>query len=160
MTAVRGVPESSSVLIPRLFCRDLAAELEICVWAFGAVELTRRPDAEGRTTHALLTIGTAMVMVEGEWPQIPNRAPDLDGSSSVVLYLYVEHVDEVVSRAESAGAKVLAPPANQFWGDRTAWLMDPSGHVWTVATRIEETMEDERRARLDALQGKSTTGHE
>jgi PhnB protein len=95
-----------------------------------------------------------MVMVEGEWPQIPNRAPSLDGTSPVVLYLYVDNVDEVVAHAEAAGARVLMPPANQFWGDRTAWLIDPSGHVWTVATRIEDTTEDERRARLEALQRK------
>ena len=154
MTAATGVPERSSVLIPRLFCRDPVAEIEFCVGAFGAIEITRRPDESGRTTHALLTIGTAMVMVESEWPQIPNRAPSLDGTSPVVLYLYVEHVDEVVTRAEAAGARVLMPLANQFWGDRTAWLIDPSGHVWTVATRIEETTEDERRTRLEALQRK------
>jgi PhnB protein len=101
-----------------------------------------------------------MVMVEGEWAQIPNRAPSLEGTSPVVLYLYVEDVDEVVTRAEAAGARVLTPAANQFWGDRTAWVIDPSGHVWTVATRIEDTTEDERRTRLDALQRKSTTGGE
>ena len=160
MTPVKGVPESSSVLIPRLICRDPVAEIEFCVRTFGAIELNRRPDASGRTTHALLTIGTAMVMVEGEWAQIPNRAPSLEGTSPVVLYLYVEDVDEVLTRAEAAGARVLMPAANQFWGDRTAWVIDPSGHVWTVATRIEDTTEDERRTRLDALQRKSTTGGE
>jgi len=148
---VKGLPDGASVVTPRLFCRDPAAEIEFCTSTFGAVELNRRPGADGKTAHALLTIGPAMVMIESEWPQIPNRAPSPDGSSPVVLYVYVEDVDETVARAEAAGARVLVAPANQFWGDRTAWAIDPSGHVWTIATRVEEPTEDERKARLAAL---------
>ena len=87
-------------------------------------------------------------MFESEWPGVANRAPLPDGSSPVVLYVYVENVDETVTRAEAAGAKVVMAPTNQFWGDRTAWFVDPSGHVWTAATRIEETTEEERERRL------------
>jgi PhnB protein len=145
---VKGIPDGASVVIPRLFCRDPAAEIEFCRTAFGAEEGVRRPDAAGNLTHALITIGPAMVMIESEWPGIANRAPSADGSSPVVLYVYVENVDEVVDRAATAGAKVLMPPQDQFWGDRTAWLMDPSGHVWTVASRVEETTEEQRQQRL------------
>jgi PhnB protein len=141
-------PDGASAVIPRLFCRDPEAEIEFCARTFGAVELNRRPGRDGKTAHAILTIGPAMVMIESEWPEVANRAPSPDGSSPVVLYVYVENVDEVVTRAEAAGARVLMAPANQFWGDRTAWIMDPSSHVWTVATRVEETTEDERKARL------------
>ena len=152
----KAVPVNTSVVIPRLFCRDAVAEIEFCTTVLSAVELNRRPGADGTTAHALLAIGGAMVMIESEWPGIANRAPLLDGSSPVVLYVYVESVDDVMARAENAGAKVLMPAANQFWGDRTAWLMDPSGHVWTIATRVEEPTEDERRARLAAMHAKST----
>jgi len=145
---VKAVPEGASAVIPRLFCRDPAAEIEFCQAALGAVERVRRPGADGRLAHALVTIGPAMVMIESEWPGVANRAPAPDGSSPVALYLYVADVDAVVERAEAAGAKVLAPPQDQFWGDRTAWMMDPAGHVWTLATRIEETTEEERRQRL------------
>ena len=145
---VKAVPEGASAVIPRLFCRDPAAEIEFCQAALGAVERVRRPGADGRLSHALVTIGPAMVMIESEWPGVANRAPAPDGSSPVALYLYVADVDAVVERAEAAGAKVLAPPQDQFWGDRTAWMMDPAGHVWTLATRIEETTEEERRQRL------------
>jgi PhnB protein len=144
----KGIPEGASAVIPRLFCRDPVAEIEFCTAAFGAVEGVRRPGADGNIAHALITIGPAMVMIESEWPQATNRAPALDGSSSVALYVYVESVDETVERAVSRGAKILMPAANQFWGDRTAWIMDPSGHVWTVATRIEETTEAQRQERL------------
>jgi PhnB protein len=96
-----------------------------------------------------------MVMIEGEWAGIASRAPSTDGSSPVVLYVYVENVDEVLSRALSAGARMLQPLTDQFWGDRTAWIMDPSGHVWTVATRIEETTEEDRQARLARIHSTS-----
>jgi PhnB protein len=145
---VKGIPEGASVVIPRLFCRDAVAEIEFCTSTFGAVEQVRRPGADGKTAHALVTIGPAMLMIESEWPEVASRAPSPDGSSPVVLYVYVENVDETVKRAEASGAKILMPPTDQFWGDRTAWIMDPSGHVWTVATRIEEPTEEERRARL------------
>ena len=155
MTApVKGVPEGASVVIPRLFCRDPLAQLQFCKAAFGAVELGRRPGADGKIAHALITIGPAMVMIEGEWPAIANRAPVPDGSSPVALYVYVENVDDAVDRAVSAGAKILMPLQNQFWGDRTAWIMDPSAHVWTVASRVEEPTEEERQQRLARLHAK------
>jgi uncharacterized glyoxalase superfamily protein PhnB len=73
----------------------------------------------------------------------------------VVLYVHVENVDDTVTRAVAEGAKVLMAPANQFWGDRTAWIMDPCNHVWTVASRVEEPTEVERQARLSAMHAKS-----
>jgi PhnB protein len=152
---VKGIPDGASVVIPRLFCRDPDAEVEFCTGTFGAVELNRRPGADGKTAHALVTIGPAMLMIESEWPGVASRAPSPDGSSPVVLYVYVENVDETVARADVAGAKTLEAPTNQFWGDRTSWIMDPSGHVWTVASRIEETTEEERQARLAETHAKS-----
>jgi PhnB protein len=148
---VKGIPDGASVVIPRLVCRDPAAEIEFCVGALGAVELGRRPGPDGKVAHALLTIGPAMVMIEGEWPTLTSRAPKPDGSSPVVIYAYVEDVDHTVERAVARGAQVLVPLQNQFWGDRIAWIMDPGGHVWTVATRIEEPSEEERKARWSGI---------
>ena len=98
--AVR-VPAGASALIPRLFCRDPAAEM--------------------------------------------------DGSSPVGLYVYLDDVDSAVQRALELGATLLSPPQDQFWGDRTAWVMDPQGHVWTFATRIEETTDAQRNDRFAAI---------
>jgi len=149
-----GLPEGASVLIPRLFCRDPAAQIDFCAAAFGAVERGRRPGPDGGVAHALLTIGPAMLMIEREWPNLASRAPVRDGSSPVVLYVYVANVDQTVERAVGAGATVLIPSTNQFWGDRTAWIMDPAGHVWTVATRVEESSEEQRKARWAGILGK------
>src|SRR5215204_4345665 len=117
----QGVPEGASAVIPRLFCRDPGAEVEFCVAAFDAEERVRRPGPDGTVAHALIMIGPAMVMIESEWPEAPNRAPAPDGSTPVALYVYVENVDQTVQRAVARGARVLMPAANQPWGDRIAW---------------------------------------
>ena len=69
----------------------------------------------------------------------------------MALYVYVDDVDAAVERAVARAATVLVPPTDQFWGDRTAWVLDPQGHVWTFATRIEEPTEEERRRRLEEI---------
>jgi PhnB protein len=147
----RGIPANSSVVIPRLVCRDVAAAVEFCARTFGALDLGSRPGPDGKPAHALLTIGPAMIMIEAEWPTLSSRAPALDGSSPVVIFVYVEDVDETVARAGAGGGKVLIPVQDQFWGDRIGSVMDPSGHVWTIATRIEETSEEERRDRWSRI---------
>lgn len=148
---VRGIPDGVPVVIPRLVCRDPAAAIDFCVDTFGAVERLRRPGPDGTVAHAMLTIGPAMLMIESEWPTLPSRAPEPDGSSPVVLYIYVEDVDETVRRGLANGARVLVPVQDQFWGDRIAWIMDPSGHVWTIATRIEETTAEDRTERWSSM---------
>jgi PhnB protein len=148
---VKGIPPGASVIIPRLVCRDPAVAIDFCAHTFGAVERVRRPGPDGAVAHALMTIGSAMIMIEREWPTLTSRAPQPDGSSPVVIYVYVEDVDQITERAIAGGARVLIPPQDQFWGDRTAWIMDPSGHVWTIATRIEETGEQEREDRWSSI---------
>lgn len=147
----KGIPEGASVVIPRLVCRDPAGAIDFCVRTFGAVERVRRPGPDGTVAHSMLTIGPAMLMIEAEWPSLTSRAPTPDGSSPVVIYVYVPDVDQTVDRATAAGAQVLIPATDQFWGDRTAWIMDPSGHVWTVASRVEETSEQERKDRWSGI---------
>lgn len=150
-TEVEGIPQGASVIIPRLVCRDPAVAVAFCANTFGAVERVRRPGPNGTVAHALMTIGPAMIMFEGEWPTLTSRAPKPDGSSPVVIYVYVEDVDQTVDRAIAGGAHLLIPAHDQFWGDRTAWIMDPCGHVWTIATRIEETGDQERKDRWSSI---------
>ena len=151
MNKVKPVPEGLSVVMPMLVCRDVAVEIDFCKTTFGALELLRRPGPDGTVAHAALTIGGAMIMIEGEWPTLTSRAPQPDGSSPVVLYVYVEDVDTVIERAVAAGAKILLPVQNQFWDDRTGRIIDPSGHVWTISTRIEETSSVEREKRWSSI---------
>jgi PhnB protein len=131
-------PPSPAVpnVIPMLTCRDGAAEIDFCKAAFGAVEASRRSAADGSVIHATLTIGQVIVMVHGEVPTLASRAPQCDGSSSVVIYLYVDSADPVIERALAHGATVLTPVRDQPWGDRVGRIMDPSGHVWNIASRV------------------------
>lgn len=146
-----GIPENSSILMPRLICRDPRAAIDFYVSTFNAISLNERPGPDGTVAHALLTIGPAMMMVEAEWPRLPSRSPVADGSSPVVLFVYVEDVDQTVDRALSNGARILVPLQDQFWGDRIGWIMDPAGHVWTVASRIEETTAEQRTERWSEI---------
>lgn len=147
----KGIPENSSPIIPRLFCSDPDAAVDFYMQALGAEDLGRRPGPNGRTAHALLLLSGGMIMVEAEWPGVPSCAPNPDGSSPVVIFAYVADVDATVTRASTRGARVLVAAANQFWGDRTAWIVDPFGHVWTIASRIEETTEDQRQERWSQI---------
>jgi len=130
------MPTFVRAIVPMLVCADAAAEIEFCKAAFGALELSRRTNEDGSVTHATLGIGELVIMVHGETPHLASRAPLPDGSSPVVIYLYLEDVDAVVERAVAAGATVLTPIADQFWGDRMGRIVDPAGHLWNVASRV------------------------
>ena len=147
MSKVKPIPDGSSVVMPMLVCRDVSAEIDFCKTTFGAEELGRRPGPDGTVAHALLSVGGEMIIIEAEWPTLASRAPETDGSSPVVIFVYVEDVDKAIGRAVVAGATVLLPAKNQFWGDRTGRIIDPAGHVWTISTRIEETSTSERDER-------------
>lgn len=125
-----------TLAIAMLVCRDAASEIEFCKAAFEAVELSRRSAPDGSVVHSTLKIGDAIIMVHGESPHLASRAPMADGSSSVVVYLYVESLDAAIERAKGAGARVLIAPANQPWGDRVGRIIDPAGHVWNVSTSL------------------------
>lgn len=124
--------------VPMLVCHDAASEIEFCKTAFGAVELSRRSAQDGTVIHATLTIGGAMVMVHGEVSKLISKPPKSDGTSPVVIYLYLKDVDAAIDRAKSVGARLLIPIVDAFWGDRVGRIIDPSGHVWNVATRVDE----------------------
>jgi uncharacterized glyoxalase superfamily protein PhnB len=129
---------STQLIIPMLVCRDASAEIEFCRAAFGAVELSRRTGQDGSVLHAALRVGAAMIMVHGEYPALASRAPQADGSSGVVIYIYLQDVDAAIARAIGAGARVLVPVTDAPWGDRVGRVVDPEGHVWNIATRAPE----------------------
>jgi PhnB protein len=135
-----------------LVCQSPEAEMNFCAAVFGAVEQVRRPGPDGSPIHIAMRINDAFLVAQAEFPDmVASRAPSPDGSSSVVIFAYVVDVDQAVERAVAMGARILIPAQNQFWGDRTARIIDPSGHVWTVASRIEETSEEQRAKRWSAI---------
>lgn len=103
------MPQYVKAIIPMLTCRDGAAEIEFLKAAFGAVELHRRPAENGNVLHATLAIGALLLMVHGETGHLASQAPLGDGSSPVVIYIYLEDVDATIERAVAAGARILLP---------------------------------------------------
>jgi PhnB protein len=152
MVTVKSIPEGVQAVFPMLVCKNPEAEMNFCAAAFGAVEQMRRPGPEGSPIHIALRINDAFLVVQSEFPDVvASLAPSPDGSSPVVIFVYVADVDLAVERAVAIGAKILIPAQNQFWGDRTARILDPSGHVWTVASRIEETTAEQRAKRWSGI---------
>src|SRR5687767_11724263 len=118
MTQVKGIPDGVSPVLPMLVCQDVSGEIEFCKTIFNALEIVQRPGPDGKAAHAALTINGAMIMIEREWPTLLSRSPQTDGSSPVIIYVYVEDVESVIEKAVTAGAKILLPVKDQFWGDR------------------------------------------
>ncbi len=142
----KAVPDDVAAVMPMLVCRDVAATLDFCKTTFGAAERLRLPGSDGTVVHAALTIGEAMILFEAEVPRVSSRSPTADGGSPVVIHVYVPDVDQTVERAVAAGARILIPVADQFYGDRCGRVIDPTGHVWLIASRIEAGIEHESEA--------------
>lgn len=119
----------------------------------GAQEVLRLTGPGDVVQHAELRIRGCLIMLGEESPDDGNHAPQSLGGTPVRLHLYVDDVDAVVRRAEDEGAEVLIPVSDQFYGDRTGRFRDPYGHVWIVATRVEEVPPEEMQRRMETLLG-------
>jgi len=150
----KPIPDGYRNLTPYLIVNDAAGAIAVYQKAFGATERMRLVAPDGKIGHAELTIGDSVIMLADEHPAHGARGPTAFGGSPVMLHLYVEDVDAVVAHAIAAGAKEVRPVANQFYGDRSGGVTDPFGHVWHIATHIEDVAPDEiaRRAAA-AMQG-------
>jgi PhnB protein len=113
----------------------------------------RMQTPEGTVSHAELELGDALIMLADEFPELGVRSPKAFGGSPVTLSVYVEDVDAVFERAVRAGAKVLRPLEDQFYGDRSGQFEDPFGHRWSVATRVEDVSPEEMARRADEAAG-------
>jgi PhnB protein len=102
---------------------------------------------DGRVGHAELKIGDSLIMLADEFPEMDARGPETVGGSPVSLHLYVEDVDKTAIQLTSAGGKIKRPVRDQFYGDRTGSFVDPFGHIWHVATHIEDVSPQELRRR-------------
>ncbi|HYC10816.1 MAG TPA: VOC family protein [Steroidobacteraceae bacterium] len=149
MTA-KAIPDGYRTATPYLIVKGAADAIEFYKRAFGATEILRMADPQGRVGHAEIKIGDSVIMLADEHPAMGYRGPRSLGGSSVSILLYLEDVDSVFERALKAGAKAQRPVANQFYGDRSGTLEDPFGHVWTVATHVEDVAPEEMKRRAEA----------
>jgi PhnB protein len=145
--AVRPIPEGYHTLTPYLAVEDAARAIEFYKDAFGADEIHRMPGPDGSIAHAELQIGDSKVMLSDPFPQSNVRPPSERGGPTASVFMYVDDADAVFEQAQTAGATVAMPLEDMFWGDRFGSLTDPFGHVWSVATHIEDVPEAEMAER-------------
>jgi PhnB protein len=147
---VKAIPEGYHSVTPYLIVQGAAKALDFYARAFGAKEKLRLPmgDIIG---HAEIVIGDSHVMLADTMDD--HQDPRTLGGTPVSLMIYTGDVDAMFERAIAAGAKPLRPVANQFYGDRTGVLEDPFGHVWSIATHVEDVSDAEIRRRMAAMPG-------
>jgi PhnB protein len=156
MTAAKPIPDGYRTVTPYLIVSDGAGAIAFYAEAFGATERMRHTMPDGRIGHAELTIGASMIMLADEFPEQNARGPGALGFSPVGLHLFVADVDALVACATAAGATLLRPVADHFYGDRNGSVRDPFGHVWHVTTHIEDVSPDEIARRTAALDREPT----
>jgi len=149
------IPEGYHSLTTCLVVRDGARAIDFYKRAFGATELTRHADPAGRIVHAEIMIGDSRIAIADEDP-IYNRSPQSLGGASSIVQLYVDNVDTLAKRAVAAGAKVVSPVKDWFYGDRAGRLQDPFGHLWNVCTHIEDVSEAEMTRRMEKMMATSS----
>jgi PhnB protein len=146
---VSPIPEGYNSITPYLIIKGAAQAIDYYMKVFGATEVFRMDGPDGKVGHAELKIGDSRIMLADENPNMGAGYASAAsiGASPVSLYLYLPDVDRVVEQAVAAGAKLLKPVEDQFYGDRSGFIQDPFGHLWGVATHVEDVAPQELEER-------------
>jgi PhnB protein len=143
------IPAGYHAVTPYLSVRGAAQAIDFYKKAFGAAEVMRMPGPDGKLGHAEVRIGDSCVMLSDEYPEMQFLGPATRGGTTVHMHLYVKDVDAVAKKAVAAGAKLVRPVEDKFYGDRTGTLEDPFGHIWHIATHTEDLSKAEMRRRAE-----------
>lgn len=142
-TKVPPIPPDMHTLTPHLIVYDPKAAIEFYKRAFGATELACLTTPDGKVMHASMKIGDSHIMLAGECRDYGGFAPTALGNSPVTIHMYVEDADAAFERAVFAGASIVMPVQEMFWGDRYGKLVDPFGHHWSIATCVKQVSPEE-----------------
>lgn len=153
MSKVSYIPQGYNSVTPYLVVKGAAQAIEYYKKVFGATETVRMPAPDGKVGHAELKIGNSHIMLADENPNMGqgHTSAATLGASPISLYLYLPDVDNVVERAVAEGAKLLRPVQDQFYGDRSGFIQDPFGHLWGIATHVEDVSPQEMQERMKKL---------
>ena len=156
--SIKPVPEGFRTVTPYLVIKGASKAIEFYKKAFNAKILSRNPVQDGRILNAQIRIGNSIVMLSEEFPGSDAKSPASLGSSTVTLHIYSRDAEKLWRQAISAGAKIMMPVENQFWGEYYGQLVDPFGHRWSISKRVKMTakeMETKRKAAMTMFgQGK------
>jgi PhnB protein len=153
MAAVKAIPDGYPQVTPYLCVDGAAAAIDFYGRVLGATERMRMGGPDGKVGHAELQIGSGLVMLADEFPGMGQRSPRSLGGSPVTVSVYVEDVDAVFAKALDAGAKEVRAVETQFYGDRAGQFEDPWGHLWSIATHVEDVPPEEMARRAEAVAG-------
>lgn len=148
---VKPIPEGMHTLTAHLVIRGAAKAIEFYQKAFGAQSRGIHTTPDGRVMHAELKIGDSVVMLADEFPGAPCQSPHTVNGTTTVMHIYADDVDAWFNRAVAAGASVVMPVMDMFWGDRYGQVKDPFGHVWSIATHKEDVSPAEMEKRANAF---------
>lgn len=150
-TQVNPIPQGYHSITPYLIVKGAARAIEFYKNAFGAKEIYRMNAPNGLIGHCELQIGDSKIMLADEFPDMEATAPEKEGGRAFSLLIYVDNVDAIFQRAVQAGAKVLRPLKNEFYGDRMGTLQDPFGHNWNLGMHVEDVSAEEMKRRSEEL---------
>jgi uncharacterized glyoxalase superfamily protein PhnB len=140
-------------LFPYLRVRGAARAVAFYAEAFGAKEKFRLVEPGGRIGHVELDFGAATVMLSDEYPEHGLGGPETVGGTTFCIHLHVDDADRAIARAVAAGATLVRPAADAFYGERSGTVRDPFGHEWLLGHSIEEVSPEEMQRRWDAMLG-------
>ena len=150
MANVKPIPDGYHSVTPYLIIKGASDAIDFYKKAFGATELFRMPAPGGKVGHAEIKIGDSPIMLADESPEMGHVGPTTLGGTPVSIMIYVEDVDTIFKQAIAAGGEQQKPLQDQFYGDRSGSLKDPFGHVWHVATHVEDVAPEEMEKRMAA----------
>lgn len=147
LNAVNEIKE----VFPYLRVKDATAAIEFYTQVFGAREVFRLSEPDGRIGHAELQIGNSTLMLSDEYPEYDIFSPQSLGGTGTAIHLHVANADAVAARAVAAGAIMVREPADQFYGERSCAIRDPFGHEWSLGHEIEKVSHEEMQRRFAAM---------
>ena len=148
---VKPIPENYHRVTPYLVVDGAAEAIDFYSRVFGATEVMRMPAPGNKIGHAEIKVGDSVVMLADAVAGMGHKSPKTLGGSPVSLLLYVEDTDTTVKPAVENGAKLSRPVEDQFYGDRMGTVEDPFGHVWHVATHVEDVSPEEMKRRMESM---------
>jgi PhnB protein len=144
---VLAIPKGYHNVTPYLIIDGAAAAIAFYQKVFGAKAVFKMERNDKKVAHAELKIGDSKIMLADECPEWQAHSPKAFGGSPMNIHLYVKNADKIVDRAVAAGAKLLKPVENMFYGDRCGRIEDPFGYQWHVSTHVENVSTRELKKR-------------
>lgn len=152
---VLATPKGYNSITPYLIIDQASKAIAFYKKVFGAKEVLRMDRPDGKIMHAELKIGDSKIMLSDACPEMGAHAPDKTHYGAISIHLYVKDVDTVVKSAIKAGAIIIKPVEDMFYGDRSGMLQDPYGHMWCVSSHIEDVTPGKIKKRAEELFGKN-----